>query len=301
MVWDAQQLSNGKSTDRVWNEQQNPRAPWSVLLCGLHPLSTAGKVVLTAMAEAGWESHQAVVAVRRGLQLCRAQEHLAGSERRLPHAKGPWPSWELCSGTGHSLAHRALLWGCGSGWGHREELGTLQVLLMPPCLLCFALCVFPGMYSGSSSSSHSGPSPAVLPAPHDIPRHLPLDPALPSPHHHQSPLESARDGYVCPVRVLGLLGLHLIMEDCIVYFTLHGCCSKENTGPNKAVLFGLESWNNFVFKGPQKVVSSMPCAEQGKLGHHYQVVQGLVLAFDKTQWDFFLHNMQLHLDSNFVF
>ncbi|NWS26600.1 GLIS1 protein, partial [Polioptila caerulea] len=51
-----------------------------------------------------------------------------------------------------------------------------------------------GMYSGSSSNP-SGPSPAVLPPPHDIPsRHLPLDSALSSPHHHQSPLESARDG-----------------------------------------------------------------------------------------------------------
>ncbi|NXK90675.1 GLIS1 protein, partial [Formicarius rufipectus] len=51
-----------------------------------------------------------------------------------------------------------------------------------------------GMYSGSSTN-HSGPSPGVLPSPHDIPsRHLPLDSALPSPHHHQSPLESAREG-----------------------------------------------------------------------------------------------------------
>ncbi|NXK60177.1 GLIS1 protein, partial [Sylvietta virens] len=51
-----------------------------------------------------------------------------------------------------------------------------------------------GMYSGSSTN-HNGPSPAVLPPPHDIPsRHLPLDSALSSPHHHQSPLESARDG-----------------------------------------------------------------------------------------------------------
>lgn len=64
-------------------------------------------------------------------------------------------------------------------------------------------------------------------------------------------------------------------------------------------MFVLETWNNLVFRGPQKVVSSMPCAEQGKLGHHYQVVQDLVLVFDKTQWDFFLHSMQL--DFNFVF
>ncbi|NXC29151.1 GLIS1 protein, partial [Campylorhamphus procurvoides] len=51
-----------------------------------------------------------------------------------------------------------------------------------------------GMYSGSSTN-HNGPSPGVLPSPHDIPsRHLPLDSALPSPHQHQSPLESAREG-----------------------------------------------------------------------------------------------------------
>ncbi|NXA31640.1 GLIS1 protein, partial [Eudromia elegans] len=51
-----------------------------------------------------------------------------------------------------------------------------------------------GMYSGSSAN-HNGPSPGVLPPPHDIPsRHHPLDSTLASPHHHQSPLESAREG-----------------------------------------------------------------------------------------------------------
>ncbi|XP_009871563.1 PREDICTED: zinc finger protein GLIS1, partial [Apaloderma vittatum] len=51
-----------------------------------------------------------------------------------------------------------------------------------------------GMYSGSSAN-HNGPSPGILPPPHDIPsRHHPLDSALSSPHHHQSPLESAREG-----------------------------------------------------------------------------------------------------------
>ncbi|NXA48308.1 GLIS1 protein, partial [Nothocercus julius] len=51
-----------------------------------------------------------------------------------------------------------------------------------------------GMYSGSSAT-HNGPSPGVLPPPHDVPsRHHPLDSTLASPHHHQSPLESAREG-----------------------------------------------------------------------------------------------------------
>ncbi|NXN10753.1 GLIS1 protein, partial [Indicator maculatus] len=51
-----------------------------------------------------------------------------------------------------------------------------------------------GMYSGSSANQN-GPSPGVLPPPHDLPsRHHPLEPALPSPHHHPSPLESAREG-----------------------------------------------------------------------------------------------------------
>ncbi|NWJ08528.1 GLIS1 protein, partial [Crypturellus undulatus] len=51
-----------------------------------------------------------------------------------------------------------------------------------------------GMYSGSSAT-HNGPSPGVLPPPHDVPsRHHPLDSALASPQHHQSPLESAREG-----------------------------------------------------------------------------------------------------------
>uniref|UniRef100_A0A8C0HKG6 GLIS family zinc finger 1 n=1 Tax=Buteo japonicus TaxID=224669 RepID=A0A8C0HKG6_9AVES len=51
-----------------------------------------------------------------------------------------------------------------------------------------------GMYSGSSAN-HNGPSPGILPSSHDIPsRHHPLDSTLSSPHHHQSPLESAREG-----------------------------------------------------------------------------------------------------------
>ncbi|XP_064002942.1 zinc finger protein GLIS1 isoform X4 [Pogoniulus pusillus] len=51
-----------------------------------------------------------------------------------------------------------------------------------------------GMYSGSSANQN-GPSPGVVPPPHDVPsRHHPLEPALPSPHHHPSALESAREG-----------------------------------------------------------------------------------------------------------
>uniref|UniRef100_A0A663F6F3 GLIS family zinc finger 1 n=1 Tax=Aquila chrysaetos chrysaetos TaxID=223781 RepID=A0A663F6F3_AQUCH len=63
----------------------------------------------------------------------------------------------------------------------RQKLGTLKDFL--GC-----------MYSGSSAN-HNGPSPGILPSSHDIPsRHHPLDSTLSSPHHHQSPLESAREG-----------------------------------------------------------------------------------------------------------
>ncbi|NXX42399.1 GLIS1 protein, partial [Tricholaema leucomelas] len=54
--------------------------------------------------------------------------------------------------------------------------------------------VITGMYNGSSANQNR-PSPGVVPPPHDVPsRHHPLEPALPSPHHHPSPMESAREG-----------------------------------------------------------------------------------------------------------
>uniref|UniRef100_A0A493T4C0 GLIS family zinc finger 1 n=1 Tax=Anas platyrhynchos platyrhynchos TaxID=8840 RepID=A0A493T4C0_ANAPP len=70
----------------------------------------------------------------------------------------------------------------------------LSCHLDSPFLAYFTLqndvCLFTGMYSGSSAN-HNGPSPGVLPPPHDIPsRHHPLDSTLSSPHHHQSPLET---------------------------------------------------------------------------------------------------------------
>lgn len=87
----------------------------------------------------------------------------------------------------------------GVRWGNREGVGDSPGLTwLFSCLSDFAkCCVFTGMYSGSSAN-HNGPSPGILPPPNDVPsRHHPLDSTLSSPHHHQSPLESARDGYVC--------------------------------------------------------------------------------------------------------
>lgn len=114
------------------------------------------------------------------------------------------------------------------GWGIGRELETLQHLLVLPCLFCFAnCCVFPGMYSGSSSN-HNGPSQAVLPPPHDIPsRHLPLDSALSSPHHHQSPLESAREGYVCAVKHTGPVS-GMIMNDEFFILLCMGAVQKKH-------------------------------------------------------------------------
>ncbi|NXL20795.1 GLIS1 protein, partial [Setophaga kirtlandii] len=94
-----------------------------------------------------------------------------------------------------------------------------------------------GMYSGSSSS-HNGPSPAVLPPPHDIPaRHLPLDPALPSPHHHQSPLESARDG-LAPNIISPLVSpLKALVPPSLLQ--KHGSPSSHSQSPNGQQFSGI--------------------------------------------------------------
>lgn len=139
--------------------------------------------------------------------------------------------WVL-SGTGYSLPQGLCCVAVG-GWGIGMELETPQALLMLPCLFCFAhCCVFPGMYSGSSTN-HNGPSPAVLPPPHDIPsRHLPLDSALSSPHQHQSPLESARDGYVCDVKHAGPVS-GMIMDDKLFILLYMDAVQKKTLAQTK--------------------------------------------------------------------
>ncbi|NWH30460.1 GLIS1 protein, partial [Chloropsis hardwickii] len=94
-----------------------------------------------------------------------------------------------------------------------------------------------GMYSGSSSS-HNGPSPAVLPPPHDIPsRHLPLDSALPSPHQHQSPLESARDG-LAPNIISPLVSpLKALVPPSLLQ--KHGSPSSHSQSPNGQQFSGI--------------------------------------------------------------
>lgn len=118
---------------------------------------------------------------------------------------------------------------CVSGWaGGQGRSWKLSCHLASPFLAYFTLqnnvCLFTGMYSGSSAN-HNGPSPGVLPPPHDIPsRHHPLDSTLSSPHHHQSPLESAREGYVCET---SLASVWHDSERLIVYLGLHECCLNE--------------------------------------------------------------------------
>ncbi|NXP62514.1 GLIS1 protein, partial [Chloropsis cyanopogon] len=94
-----------------------------------------------------------------------------------------------------------------------------------------------GMYSGSSSS-HNGPSPAVLPPPHDIPsRHLPLDSALSSPHQHQSPLESARDG-LAPNIISPLVSpLKALVPPSLLQ--KHGSPSSHSQSPNGQQFSGI--------------------------------------------------------------
>ncbi|NXN02820.1 GLIS1 protein, partial [Sylvia borin] len=94
-----------------------------------------------------------------------------------------------------------------------------------------------GMYSGSSTN-HNGPSPAVLPPPHDIPsRHLPLDSALSSPHHHQSPLESARDG-LAPNIISPLVSpLKALVPPSLLQ--KHGSPSSHSQSPNGQQFAGI--------------------------------------------------------------
>ncbi|NXI26779.1 GLIS1 protein, partial [Sterrhoptilus dennistouni] len=97
--------------------------------------------------------------------------------------------------------------------------------------------LIPGMYSGSSTN-HNGPSPAVLPPPHDISsRHLPLDSALPSPHHHQSPLESARDG-LAPNIISPLVSpLKALVPPSLLQ--KHGSPSSHSQSPNGQQFSGI--------------------------------------------------------------
>ncbi|NXM88814.1 GLIS1 protein, partial [Oenanthe oenanthe] len=94
-----------------------------------------------------------------------------------------------------------------------------------------------GMYSGSSTN-HNGPSPAVLPPPHDIPsRHLPLDSALSSPHQHQSPLESARDG-LAPNIISPLVSpLKALVPPSLLQ--KHGSPSSHSQSPNGQQFSGI--------------------------------------------------------------
>ncbi|NXD93840.1 GLIS1 protein, partial [Chaetorhynchus papuensis] len=94
-----------------------------------------------------------------------------------------------------------------------------------------------GMYSGSSSN-HNGPSQAVLPPPHDIPsRHLPLDSALASPHHHQSPLESAREG-LAPNIISPLVSpLKALVPPSLLQ--KHGSPSSHSQSPNGQQFSGI--------------------------------------------------------------
>ncbi|NXL99222.1 GLIS1 protein, partial [Tyrannus savana] len=96
-----------------------------------------------------------------------------------------------------------------------------------------------GMFSGSSTT-HNGPSPGVLPSPHDIPaRHLPLDSALPSPHHHQSPLDSAREG-LAPNIISPLVSpLKALVPPSLLQ--KHGSPSSHSQSPNGQQFSGIPS------------------------------------------------------------
>ncbi|XP_010180073.1 PREDICTED: zinc finger protein GLIS1, partial [Mesitornis unicolor] len=94
-----------------------------------------------------------------------------------------------------------------------------------------------GMYSGSSAN-HNGPSPGVLPPPHDVPsRHHALDSALSSPHHHQSPLDSAREG-LAPNIISPLVSpLKALVPPSLLQ--KHGSPSSHSQSPNGQQFSGI--------------------------------------------------------------
>uniref|UniRef100_K7F4H2 GLIS family zinc finger 1 n=1 Tax=Pelodiscus sinensis TaxID=13735 RepID=K7F4H2_PELSI len=106
-----------------------------------------------------------------------------------------------------------------------------------------------GMYTGSSTN-HNGPSPGLLPPPHDIPsRHHPLESTLASPHHHLLPLESAREGLapntlsplVSPLKTLGPPSL----------LQKHGSSSSPHSqSPNGQQFSGIQNKSYAQFQNP---------------------------------------------------
>ncbi|KFV12392.1 Zinc finger protein GLIS1, partial [Pterocles gutturalis] len=106
-----------------------------------------------------------------------------------------------------------------------------------------------GMYS-SSSATHNGPSPGILPPPHDIPsRHHPLDSTLSSPHHHQSPLESAREG-LAPNIISPLVSpLKALVPPSLLQ--KHGSPSSHSQSPNGQQFSSVQLSVQYLFSGYQ--------------------------------------------------
>ncbi|XP_064928175.1 zinc finger protein GLIS1 isoform X3 [Columba livia] len=78
----------------------------------------------------------------------------------------------------------------------------------------------------------------ILPPPHDIPsRHHPLDSTLSSPHHHQSPLESAREG-LAPNIISPLVSpLKALVPPSLLQ--KHGSPSSHSQSPNGQQFSGI--------------------------------------------------------------
>ncbi|XP_075792123.1 zinc finger protein GLIS1 isoform X5 [Pelodiscus sinensis] len=132
-----------------------------------------------------------------------------------------------------------------------------------------------GMYTGSSAN-HNGPSPGLLPPPHDIPsRHHPLESTLASPHHHLLPLESAREGLapntlsplVSPLKTLGPPSL----------LQKHGSSSSPHSqSPNGQQFSGIQNKSYAQFQNPsvQQGLQGYDVISEAQCGSEEAVTNG---------------------------
>uniref|UniRef100_A0A8D0HA64 GLIS family zinc finger 1 n=1 Tax=Sphenodon punctatus TaxID=8508 RepID=A0A8D0HA64_SPHPU len=112
-----------------------------------------------------------------------------------------------------------------------------------------------GIYTGSSTN-HNGLSPGLLPPPHDVPsRHHSLESSLAGPHHHLSPLESAREGIAPNILPPLLSPLKTLIPPSLLQ--KHGSPSSHSQSPNGQQFTGVANkpytqfQNRSVQQGPQ--------------------------------------------------
>ncbi|XP_030063572.1 zinc finger protein GLIS1 isoform X2 [Microcaecilia unicolor] len=110
---------------------------------------------------------------------------------------------------------------------------TSQHILEGKCGRLMGRNALTGMYTGSSTANN-GPTSGLLPPTHDLPpRHHMLESALPSPHHHLSPLcgaESTRDGITPGILPSGGSPMKTLVSSSLLQ--KHGSPTSQSQSPN---------------------------------------------------------------------